>query len=86
MEVRISLDNYVKIIYNICLQVDMMNKVEDKYQHIIDQYRDIVLSSNVSMKDKEKLIDMIPGNVTDIINIYFRPTKLPNKSCCCGFF
>lgn len=82
METRITIYNFVKIVYNICLQVDLMNNVDNKYKKIIDQYRDIVLSSNHSAKTQDQLLDMIPNNVTDIINMYFRPVKEKDRKCC----
>lgn len=85
---KINLHNFVKVVYNICLQVETLNVEPSKrLSKVIEIYMNLVANSNIDHNMKKQMNDLVKTSVTDIVNVYFRkyPDPPSPKKCCCFF-
>lgn len=88
---RIDSTNFLKILYNFILSVDIKNEtIEMKKEKIVQMYKNkIAVDYAIDEKRGKRFYDVTKDAVSDYLELYFKfnpgDDPDPKFSCCCPF-
>lgn len=82
---KITIHNYIKILYNMSVQIDLEGGSEEfRKEKIRKAYVNRVLNDHMNDDaGREKMLCLLEDSVEDFINLYYRYIPKKDSRCCC---
>ena len=81
---KITVHNYLKILYNIAVQIDFEGGSEEcRKERIRKIYVDRVLNDYISDDiGRDNMLSLLNDSIEDFMRLYYRHLPTPTEKCC----